>query len=135
MAYLFLILIAIVLLSGFILALQYEASHGVRFFAPRRAALDETVERVRFIVTHVDLAAFLADETRRLATIAGHAVVTTTLQAVRATERLLTRLVRHLRTQTETAEAPHESAREFVKTLSDFKETLKTSYPGVPEIE
>jgi hypothetical protein len=135
MAYLILILAAIVLLLGFVFALQYEASHGVRFFAPRRAALDEAVLRVRFVVTHVDLAAFLAEETRRIAAIAGHAIVTTTLQAVRATERFLTRMVRHLRARTEGVDTPTESSREFVKTLSDFKETLKTSYPGAPEIE
>jgi hypothetical protein len=135
MAYLVLMFIAIVLLLSFIFALEYEASHGVRFFAPRRAALDETVLRIRFIVTHVDLAAFLAEEARHIVTVAGHAIVAISLKAVRAAERLLTRMVRHLRTRTENAEVPHENAREFVKTLSDFKDTLKTSYPGAPEIE
>lgn len=135
MLYLLLILTSSLLLAGFIALTHYETVHGVRFFEARRNALDEIVERGQFIYEHVDLAAFLREEVQRAGTIAGHAVVNVSLQAVRAVERMLTRLVRYLRTQHESMDAPHESTREFVRTLSDFKDTLKTSYPAIPEVE
>jgi len=135
MLYLAFIAVTFCLLAGFIALTHYETRSGVRFFAPRRIALDEMVERMHFIVEHVDLAAFLREEMQHAAHIVSHAIVTASLQAVRAIERVLTRLVRHLRSRSENMEVPHESAREFVKTLSDFKGTLKSSYPGVPEIE
>jgi hypothetical protein len=135
MFYLILVTTSILLLAGFVFVTQYEAAQGVRFFAARREALDSFVEQAHFVLTHVDFGAFVLEETKHVSTIIGHTIVTLTLRAVRAVERLLTRMVRSLRMRTETTEPPHESAREFVKTLSDFKETLKTSYPGVPEIE
>jgi hypothetical protein len=135
MLYLLSILVSSLLLAGFVALTRYETEHGVRYFGARRATLDEAVERIQFIVEHVDLAAFLREEVKRVVTIAGHAIVNVSLQAVRSVERVLTRLVRHLRTQHDTAAAPHESSREFVRTLSDFKDTLKTSYPAIPEVE
>lgn len=135
MAYLLLIALSSLLLAGFIALTQYETTHGVRYFAARREKLDGFVERAQFILEHVDLAAFLREEVRRAAAITGHAIVTLSLRAVRSVERLLTRLVRHLRTQHESIDAPHESTREFVRTLSDFKDTLKTTYPASPEVE
>jgi hypothetical protein len=133
MLYLILILCSVTLLTGFVLLVRYEEQHAVRFFAPKRSEFDVLIERMQFIIQHVDLAAFLQEELRRALTALGHAVVNVSLQAVRSVERLLTRLVRHLRTRSENAEAPLESTREFVKTLSDFKDTLKTSYPAMPE--
>jgi len=135
MSYLILILTSLALLTGFVALVQYETRTGIRFFASRRDALDAGVERIQFIVEHVDLAAFAAEEIRHAGTVVSHAVVTVSLQAVRSVERLLTRLVRYLRAKSESTEPPHETAREFVRTLSDFKDTLKTSYPGVPEIK
>lgn len=134
MTYLLLILISFALLAGFLLLIQYEESHTIRFFADKRSKLDTAVERAQFIVEHVDLAAFVREELRRAGTILGHAVVNLSLQAVRAVERLLTRLVRHLRTRDESMSMPQETTREFVKTLADFKGTLKSAHP-VPEIE
>lgn len=130
MMYLTLILTTIALLAAFMSLVQYEEEHGVRFFAPKRSELDGFVERAEFIVEHVDLAAFVREEVRRAGTIAGHSVVTVSLQAVRAVERLLTRLVRYLRTRNESIAEPQESTREFVRTLADFKDTLKTTYPA-----
>lgn len=135
MFHLLLILTPLALLTGFVALVQYETRTGVRFFAPRRDALDTAVERIQFIVEHVDLAAFAAEEIRHVGTVISHALVTVSLRAVRSVERLLTRLVRYLRAKSESTEPPHETAREFVRTLSDFKDTLKTSYPGVPEIK
>ena len=135
MAYLFLVLVSFALLTGFFALTQYEARTGTRFFADRRARLDTQVEQVEFIVAHVDLVAFAREEINRALSHLGHTIAHLSLQAVRATERLLTRLVRHLRTRTEEVPAPRENAREFVKTLSDFKETLKENAPDVPEVQ
>ena len=135
MLYFVFIALSLILLAGFIALTQYESNHGVRFFAPQRTSLDAFVERAQFIIEHVDLAAFAREELRRASTSVGHEVVTLSLQVVRSVERLLTRLVRHLRTKNESANVPHESTREFVRTLSDFKDTLKTSAPVTPEIE
>jgi hypothetical protein len=136
MLYLTFMFIAFLLLGGFIGLTHYETEHQVRFFGARRRELDILVERVQFVFEHVDLGAFIQEEIRRLGTIAGHAIVNLSLQAVRVVERLLTRLVRYLRTTSESMEAaPRESTREFVKTLSDFKDTLKSNYPVVPEVK
>lgn len=137
MAYLVAISVAIALLVGFVVATQYEARGGIRYAASCRDALDVFSGRIVFITEHVDLAAFARDEIRNAAQRFGHTVAHVSLQAVRSVERLLTRLVRHLRTRRENAPAPHENAREFVKTLSDFKDTLNATHPDIdaPEVE
>jgi len=71
---------------------------------------------------------------RRLVGLVSHGIALLFLQGVRLAERLLTRLVRHLRREHVAETAPRENAREFVKTLADFKETLKETAPEVPEI-
>jgi hypothetical protein len=129
--YLILVLAALVLLVGFVILIQYEISHGIRFFASERGRFDKNVERIEFIVANVDLSAFVRDEIRHIMTRIGHTVAHFSLQAVRAIERLLTRLVRHLRTQHEDEVAPRETAREFVKTLSEFKDGLKATHPDI----
>ncbi|MFA7302591.1 MAG: hypothetical protein WC030_02480 [Candidatus Paceibacterota bacterium] len=134
MAYLIFILVTIGLFVGFFMLTWYEAARGVRVFAPQRARLDNHVKRAEFIVEHVDLKAFVREELRRIVTQAGHALSHLTLRAVRAVERLLTRLVRYLRTEHEVeVRAPGET-REFVKTLSDFKGRLKDTMPEVPSV-
>lgn len=135
MLYLTLILTPLLLLVGFVALVRYEEQHAVRFFGSKRSEFDAAIERVQFIVRHVDLGAFAREEVRRISTIIGHAIVNLSLQAVRSVERLLTRLVRYLRTRNEVIGQPHESTREFVRTLSDFKDTLKTSYPVASETE
>lgn len=135
MAYIIFILLTLALLAGFFFLTQYEERRGHRFFAEARTRLDRQVARVEFILAHVDLGAFLRDEVRRATSLAGHAIVHFSLQIVRAVERLLTRLVRHLRTQHPVETAPRESSRPFVKTLSDFKDRLKATRPEVPEVQ
>ncbi len=132
--YLIFILITLVLLVGFFVLTEYEARRGARFFAQGRARLDQNVERVEFVLAHVDLGAFLRDEIRRLAGRLSHDIAHLSLQSVRAAERLLTRLVRHLRVRHAVDAAPRESTREFVKTLSDFKGRLKATHPEIQEI-
>ena len=135
MTYLVVILITLALLGGFLALTDYEARRGARFFAPRRAHLDEGVERVEFILQHVDLGAFLREEMRRLFTRVSHDVAHFSLQAVRVTERLLTRTVMYLRSKHSADAAPRGNVRAFVKTLADFKGSLKGTHPDVGEIK
>ena len=77
----------------------------------------------------------MRDEILHLASRIGHDIAHFSLLVVRAVERLLTRLVRRLRAQPEIDTAPRETAREFVKTLSDFKDNLKATHPEIHEIQ
>lgn len=134
MGYLIFILITLVLLGGFFVLTNYEARRGVRVYAAHRDRLDKTVERIEFVLQHVDLGSFLRDEMRHLIARLSHDIAHLSLQAVRATERLLTRLVMHLRSKHSVDTAPHGNVREFVKTLSDFKGGLKATHPEIKEI-
>ena len=125
---------AIGLLIGFVALSDYESRRGMRFFAPARSRFDRRVEQVIFIVTHVDFGSFIRSETLRIGGIVGHDIVHFSLQAVRVTERLLTRLVRYFRTRHAVDTTPRESAREFVRTLSDFKGNLKSTHPDISDI-
>ncbi|OGG92601.1 hypothetical protein A3G63_00300 [Candidatus Kaiserbacteria bacterium RIFCSPLOWO2_12_FULL_52_8] len=134
MMYLIPIAISIVLFIAFFVLTCYESRRGGRFFTPMRERLDETIGRLGFILTHVDFAAFLRDETRHLISRAGHAAAHLSLRAVRSVERVLTRLVRYLRMHHTIDMRPGENTREFVRTLSDFKDSLKETRPEVPTI-
>lgn len=134
MAPLIFILVTLALLVAFLALTEHEARRNIRLFSERRARLDRSVERVEFVLSHVDLGAFLRDEIRRVVARVGHDIAHLSLQSVRAAERLLTRLVRHLRSRHEVEAAPRESARAFVKTLSDFKSRLKATHPEISDI-
>ena len=121
---------------GFYILTRQEAQKGVRYFAPRRAALDVQVGRIEFILTHVDFNSFAREEGRRLFGLVSHALAHLSLQLVRSVERLLTRAVRHLRTQHKAAPSVSGGeTREFVKTLSDFKGRLKDTMPEMAPVE
>lgn len=128
-------LASLLLLGGFFALTIQEERRGVRVFAPVRTCFDQKVARIEFILTRVDLGAFLRDELRRASSRIGHDIVHFSLQAVRTVERLLTRLVRHLRPSHEIDVAPRESSRAFVKTLSDFKGRLKATHPEISDIQ
>lgn len=131
MGYLAFLLVTLLALAGFFVLVEYEARRGVRVLAAKRAALDGIVDRAVFIWSHVDLVAFGREELRALLNRGSHTVAHLILRAVRLLERLLTRIVRHLRSTAVESEAPRETAREFVRTLSDFKETLGENRPDV----
>lgn len=135
MEHLIFILITLALLVGFSALTSYEARRGARFFALHRERLDHTVGRIEFIIANVNLGEFLRDEIRHLASRVSHDIAHFSLLAVRAVERLLTRLVRHMRAQPEIDTSPRENAREFVKTLSDFKDNLKATHPEITDIK
>ncbi len=114
---------------------SYETRHGERYFAAKRSRLDQTVEHIEFVFQHVDFGAFVRDEVRRLLGRLSHFVVHLSLQSVRAAERVLTRLVRYLRSKHPADTPPGENVREFVKTLSDFKGQLKATHPEVSDVQ
>jgi hypothetical protein len=129
------LVVSLVLLVGFFLLTGFEARRGTRLYAPGRARFDTAVARAEFILTNVNLGVFLRDEIRHLAARVGHDVVHVSLQTVRSAERLLTRLMRRLRSHPEVDTAPRETAREFVKVLSEFKGNLKATHPEIPDID
>ncbi|MBI2025743.1 hypothetical protein HYT04_03080 [Candidatus Kaiserbacteria bacterium] len=134
MIYLIFILASLALLVGFFALTRYEARRGVRFYSAHRDRLDRAVERIVFISEHVNFAEFLRDEVRYFAGRVGHGVAHFSLIGVRSIERLLTDLVRRLRNHPEIDTAPRETAREFVKTLSDFKGSLNATHPEISDI-
>lgn len=134
MAYLIFVIIALALFVGFLLLSGYEARRGVRAFARTRARLDENAERIGFILAHTNFDSFMREEMHYIARRIAHAVAHISLQAVRATERFLTHLVRYLHTEHAVDIVPRENAGKFVQTLSDFKDHLKTTHPKVPDI-
>jgi len=135
MAHLIFILVAFALLGGFFALTSYEARRGARLFARARSRLDQGVARMEFVLEHVDLGAFLREEVRRVAARMSHSAANLSLQAVRAVERFLTRLVRYLRSRNTVDAPPRESTRTFVKTLSDFKDRLKKTHPEISDIQ
>ena len=128
------ILSTVILLVGFFVLSQHEVRRGTRVFALERNRLDEYTGRVTFILEHVNFGSFLREEINRLAHRVAHDVAHLSLVAVRATERFLTNIVRYLRARRAVDLTPRENAREFVKTLSDFKEQLKETPPEIPDI-
>jgi len=133
-AHLVIVLVTILLLGGFFVLTEYETRRGLRFFTQERERLDQRVERIELFFTHVDMSSFLRDEVRHVVSRLGHDIAHITLQSVRVAERLLTRLVMRLRTKNTIDTSTRGSAREFVKTLSDFKGQLKGTHPEIHEI-
>ncbi|MDO8407718.1 MAG: hypothetical protein Q7S95_00570 [bacterium] len=129
------ILISLGLVVGYSGLLTLESRRGARFFASHRARLDQAVEQGTFIVTHVDFASFAREEAMRFAHRLTHDLAHLSLTSVRILERLLTRLVRHLRAKNTNAyTTPQESTRPFVRTLSEFKGHIKATRPEMPDI-
>lgn len=135
MVYLIFILLTLALLGGFFILTSHETVQGLRYYASLRERLDHHVSHIEFILNHVNLAAFVRDEVRHIAERIGHDSVHLSLIVVRAMERTLTRLVRYLRTRQAATVVPRESARAFVKTLADFKGSLKATHPEVSDIQ
>lgn len=135
MEHLVFILTTLVILTGFFMLTVYEGRRGLRFFGASRGRFDQKIARVEFIVEHVDFGAFFMEESHRIAVRIGHDVAHLSLLVVRAAERLLTRAVRYFRSHYVVDTTPHESARGYVKTLSDFKDRLKATHPEVSDIK
>ncbi len=128
MYYLIAIGISSLALVGFLALTRFEAARGVRYAADRRAHLDRFVERMGFIIAHVDFAAWAKEETRMLGHRISHAVAHLSLQGIRMLERLLTRAVKHLRAKESLRDAaPRTTERPFIGTLAEFKTELSAA--------
>jgi hypothetical protein len=134
MGYLVFTVAAIALFAGFLLLTRYEERRGVRTLALTRTDIDARVERLTFILTHVDFESFTREQLRVLAVHVAHDIAHLSLLSVRAVERLLSRLVKHLRTRHGIETASSAAPRAFVKTMSEFKQTLASTRPPIPEI-
>ncbi len=128
------VLISLLLLTGFVMLTRYENSRGSRVFAGQREELDKNVSKILFVLEHVDWGGYVKEETVRIMRRLGHDIAHLSLRAVRAMERLLTTLVRHLRSQNLPQAGMREPLRPFVKTLADFKGHLEATRPEMPEI-
>lgn len=135
MLYALLLALAIFLSAGFLVLTAYEKKRGgARFLESYRGRLDREVGRLVFIAEHVDFAAFFRDMVRMGSERVAHDLATWTLVAVRSVERLLTRVVKHLRGRRSLMQAVTPTtapSSSFVGTLSDFKTTLRNSRPAV----
>jgi hypothetical protein len=134
MVYLIFVLITVVLLAGFFFLSDYETRRGSRVFARERERLDFGVGQVEFVLANVDVMAFVREEFNIIIQRIAHDIAHISLTAVRAVERFLTRIVRRIRMEHTVDTGPRENAREFVKTLSDFKDQLKETPPEIPDI-
>lgn len=99
MAYIIAIGIALILFGSFLALTRLETARGVRFFGSVRGKLDEKVGKAAFVVRHVDWSAFIAHLLRTLSARIAHDVAHTILIIVRVIERLLTRIVKYLRSR------------------------------------
>ncbi len=128
MAYAVFVGVSIVLFIGFLALTRYEARRGTRFFAGSRAFLDTEAARVSFAFSHVDVPAFIRESLRTLVARIVHDIAHGSLIAVRFLERLLTRVVRALRTRHGAVlmeEQKKQGPTAFVATMADFKQGLK----------
>lgn len=128
------ILIALILLVAYLCLLSLESRRSARYLAGYRGRLDALVANASFVASHVDLASFVREESIVLARRAASGAARLALESVRTLERLLARLVRRLHLHTEVARPAGESARHFVRTLSEFKGHLESTRPEMPEI-
>jgi len=126
MIYLTLVIISVALCALFLFLTAHEARTGTRLLRQKREQLDVHASRVFFIIAHVDLAAFMRDLVREVGKRLAHDTAHLSLVFVRATERLLTRLVRALRTHKAESATTSTSASPFVRSMSDLKQKLRS---------
>ncbi|MDO8624079.1 MAG: hypothetical protein Q7R54_01865 [bacterium] len=134
MAPLVLVGLSILLFVGFLLLTRYEVAHGMRLLATRRMAFDARATHLTFALTHIDFESFLREQVHILSARIAHDIAHLSLITVRVVERLLTRLVKHLRARHGIVAASTATPRAFVKTMSDFKQQLASTRPPLPEL-
>ena len=121
-----LILVAALLFSGFILLTVREARQGSRMLFPdSRAALDAAASRFLLVVTHEDFGSYARHAVMTIVGRIAHDIAHGFLVAVRATERLLTRLVRYLRNRKTPPFTESRASSTFVRHISEFKQSLR----------
>jgi len=131
MTYVAAILIALILLVGFLTLTAFEASHGVRIMGGVRRKLDRKVGQASFIIAHVDLAAFIRDSIRDGIERIVHDVAHASLLVVRFLERTLTRFVKGMRGRAE--ETPERPRRTFREAFDHVKRTVRLRRLSIQE--
>ncbi len=135
MAYLIAILVSFLLLGAFLALTRYETTHGVRFFGSARSRFDSEVEKAAFIVRHVDWSAALAHLVRTATARIVHDVAHTTLIVVRIIERLLTRVVKYLRTSRQQAAAVSDRKKfDMRASLAQLRQNFKKAREESEEV-
>ncbi len=126
MTYILLTSVFLVLFIGFYAVTAFETRRKGRLVLPSaRQAFDAQLERIGFLLAHINFVSFVREESLRLFARAVRASAHASLRVVRAAERTLSRLVRRLRMHEALDTAPSAQVREFVQTLSEFKHRLK----------
>lgn len=130
MVYAAFILVCVALLSGFLALTHFETVRGTRFFAPMRAKMDERTEKAVFVVRHVDWGAFANHLMKTGAARVAHDVAHGILVVVRVAERILTRVVKYLRTRRqEAATVPLERRRFSMKGMLEQMRSAVSAEP------
>jgi len=126
MAYLIAILISFVLLGGFLALTRFETGRGVRFFGGMRSKLDSRVEKTAFVLQHVDWSAVIAELVRSITARVIHDVAHATLIIVRILERMLTRVVKYLRSRRQEVAIVSDRKRfDMRASFSQLRQTLR----------
>lgn len=126
MAYIIAILLSLTLLGAFLALTHYETTHGVRFFGTIRGRFDKKVARAAFIINHVDWPALISHMTKTVLARIAHDIAHTTLIIVRILERVLTRVVKSLRTRRESVDVVRDHKRfDLRASLAQFRSTLE----------
>jgi len=134
MAYLIAIASALALFIGFLLLTRFERARGVRFLEGLRNTVDEKTDKALFVATHVDWSAFLSHFFRTLVARIAHDIAHASLIVVRVLERLLTRIVKYLRsTRPQTPSIPEKPRFDMRESLSQFRLVRKRKKETAPE--
>ncbi|MEK9160573.1 MAG: hypothetical protein AAB440_00855 [Patescibacteria group bacterium] len=127
MIYLAIFVVALVLFFGFLFLNSVEQKKGARILSGMRSALDARVARATGVVAHVDFSAFLWNLSKDVTGRLVHDIAHVSLIAVRSLERLLTRLVRFIRSRVHAPQVVEGKRSAFVETITYFKKTLRRS--------
>ncbi len=122
------IAISFLLLAGYIFLVAFETSSGVRMLGTTRSRLDRYVERITFLLKHVDFGSFFSHLFKDIFERVIHDVLHVALAFVRFVERFLTRGIKEIRARIAPRGVAGEEKRStFVETISYFKKTLRKS--------
>lgn len=130
--YIIAVAVPLALLIGFLVLTSIEAASGVRMLGGVRRRLDRRIGQLSFIIAHVDLGSFARETVRAFFERVLHDLAHGTLVAVRSVERMLTRLVRHLRVERQEAD-PASPRRGLRDALGHIRRVLRLRRISIQE--
>jgi len=120
--------LSFILLASYVCLVAFETSSGVRVLSTTRSKLDRYVERVTFLLKHVDFGSFFSHLFKDIFERVIHDILHAALFVVRFIERILTRGIKEIRARIAPRGVPADEKRStFVETISYFKKTLRKS--------